>query len=329
MKSELLCTWLGLPTTAWPPDAWTLLGVGKDEHNLAVIESRVQDCMLKLRSYQLAHPEEATEGMNRLAEAFIALTEACAKAKPSPAEPASTYELSIVPHAQAQADWRAAPPPVRDPNASGTVPAISGKADVAVAKPFVAPSRIQRGLDAKQIRELAEESEEATSGLATLDAVVERVDHTRALLHAWERLGKLLKSPAKKVAPKEGEAYDTRLEKINEAMEGFPGFLGHPGKPGYRVAVQARLRLPLAMVRAISDQQKQELVLDWEAGRQLLLAHRKYLRRMFCSMRRRTIVGLVLHAMRAFVNDHPVLVLAAAAGLAGIAALIYVWWIRR
>src|SRR6187401_2943625 len=142
MKPELLCTWLGLPTAAWPPDAWTLLGVTKDERDPSVVESRVQERMLKLRSYQLAHPEEATEGMNRLAEAFIALTEACAKAKQTQAEP-GTYELSTIPHAQA--DWRDAPPPVRGPGSSTTTAA---KTDVAIAKPFVAPSKpLQRGLD--------------------------------------------------------------------------------------------------------------------------------------------------------------------------------------
>ena len=35
--------------------------------------------MTKLRHYQLSFPEEATEGMNRLAEAFVTLTEACGK----------------------------------------------------------------------------------------------------------------------------------------------------------------------------------------------------------------------------------------------------------
>ena len=34
MKQELLCTWLGLPTSAWPPDPWTLLGLPRGEHDL-------------------------------------------------------------------------------------------------------------------------------------------------------------------------------------------------------------------------------------------------------------------------------------------------------
>src|ERR1700687_3640928 len=79
MNQEMLCTWLGLPKTVWPPDPWTLVGLTRGEHDLPTIEERVQDRMTKLRHYQLSFPEEATEGMNRLAEAFVCLTEACSK----------------------------------------------------------------------------------------------------------------------------------------------------------------------------------------------------------------------------------------------------------
>src|SRR5437667_12005038 len=79
MNQEMLCSWLGLPTTAWPPDPWTLLGLKREETDLPTLEEHVQDRMTKLRHYQLSYPEEATEGMNRLAEAFVALAEACSK----------------------------------------------------------------------------------------------------------------------------------------------------------------------------------------------------------------------------------------------------------
>src|SRR5260370_11239662 len=79
MNQEMLCTWLSVPKTAWPPDPWTLLGLTRGEHDLGAIEERVQDRMTKLRHYQLSYPEEATEGMNRLAEAFVTLAEACSK----------------------------------------------------------------------------------------------------------------------------------------------------------------------------------------------------------------------------------------------------------
>src|SRR6185312_2901431 len=84
MNHELLCTWLGLPTTVWPPDHHTLLGLTAGEVDLPRIERQVQERMARLRCYQLSHPEEATEGMNRVAQAFISLTETASKAPPPP-----------------------------------------------------------------------------------------------------------------------------------------------------------------------------------------------------------------------------------------------------
>lgn len=340
MNQEMLCTWLGLPKTAWPPDAWTLLGLPRDVQDMKVIEKRVQDRMCQLRNYQLSYPEEATEGMNRLAEAFITLTETCNKTNSSVPRTATAASPKKSTNSKAtakdettvttktQLDWRAEPPPVRSESPSPnhgdfkTSPPpirvafsetpqaiVADDADekILIAKPFAPPAKpIRHTVDAKLVHELAEESEEATSNLATLDAVIERVDQTRVLLHAWDRAGKQFKCANKKVTPKETEAFATRLDQIARTMQTYPAFLGHPGKPGYRVVVQARLRMPLAMVRGMSSEQKEELLFDWQAGRQVLLAHRKYLRRLFRSMRHRSTMGLVLHAIRSVVNDHPV-----------------------
>jgi len=79
MNANLLCSWLGLAKSDWPPDHYALLGLASGELDATRIEQRVQDRMAKLRSYQIAHPEEATEGMNRLAQAFIYLTEQASK----------------------------------------------------------------------------------------------------------------------------------------------------------------------------------------------------------------------------------------------------------
>src|SRR5262249_39530228 len=150
------------------------------------------------------------------------------------------------------------PPPVRHEFAE--TPEIIVEAEkfekILIAKPFAPPSKpIRRKVDAALIHDLAEESEEATSNLATLEAVIDRVDQTRVLLHAWDRVGRQLKGTNKKVGPKESDAFAARLDKIAETMQTFPAFLGQPGKPGYRVVVQARLRMPLAMMRGMSDEQ--------------------------------------------------------------------------
>jgi hypothetical protein len=356
----LLCTWLGLPKNAWPPDAWTLLGVPREVCDQSVIEKRVQQCMCTLRNYQLSYPEEATEGMNRLAEAFITLTETCTKSKsaaPVVAAPVVAAPVVAAPQVtqkmngavakdetatpeKTKTDWRAEPPPVRQ-EAAGALEPPPVRQDVAaslepppvrqevaespepimeeedknekvlIAKPFAPPSKpIRRTIEQALVRELAEHSEEATSNLATLEAVIDRVDRTRVLLHVWDRLGKQLKGTAKKVSAKESDLFASRLDKIARTIQAYPPFLGQPGKPGYRVVVQARLRMPLVMVRGMSDEQREELLFDWRAGREVLLTHRKYLHRLFKSMRHRSAIGLFLHAIRAMVNDHPIPTLA-------------------
>jgi hypothetical protein len=100
MDHDLICSWLGLPPGTWPPDHYRLLGLQPGESNTALIEQRVHERLDAVRCYQITHPEQATEAMNRLAQAFVCLTEPTAKktydaqlgisAPPSPAEtPAS------------------------------------------------------------------------------------------------------------------------------------------------------------------------------------------------------------------------------------------------
>src|SRR3954452_23532289 len=80
MSHELICNWLGLPPQQqWPPDHYRLLGLELGEANTERIEERVHQRLDTVRRYQMMHPEEATEAMNRLAQAFVCLTDPSAK----------------------------------------------------------------------------------------------------------------------------------------------------------------------------------------------------------------------------------------------------------
>jgi len=79
MTHELICSCLGLSLSRWPPDYYTLLGLEPGEVDAGRLEEHVQERMERLRRYQLTHPEEATEGMNRLAQALVCLTDPVAK----------------------------------------------------------------------------------------------------------------------------------------------------------------------------------------------------------------------------------------------------------
>ena len=79
MSHELICTWLGLPADEWPPNHYRLLGLAVGESDTHLIEQCVHQRLDAIRRYQMMHPEQATEAMNRLAQAFVCLTEPSAK----------------------------------------------------------------------------------------------------------------------------------------------------------------------------------------------------------------------------------------------------------
>ena len=96
MSHELICTWLGLAPGEWPPDHYRLLGLKPGESDPQLIEQHVHQRLDALRCYQVRHPEQATEALNRLAQAFVCLTEPAAKER---------YDADLL--------GRPAPPPIR------------------------------------------------------------------------------------------------------------------------------------------------------------------------------------------------------------------------
>ena len=138
MSQDLICSWLGLAQDAWPPDHYTLLGLSQDETNTERIEEQVQTRLELVRRYQLLHPEQVTEAMNRLAQAYVCLTDPVAKRaydreltggpdeEPVPAEREAEDPLSWLvgsgsrqfaeagsgpPASVALLDWATVPPP--------------------------------------------------------------------------------------------------------------------------------------------------------------------------------------------------------------------------
>src|SRR3712207_1815722 len=90
MNRDLLRNWLGLRDTAWPPDPYALLGLTSGDTSAERLEQQVQARMAQLRGFQLSHPEEATEGMNRVAQAYITVAERCARAASICTKPVTT-----------------------------------------------------------------------------------------------------------------------------------------------------------------------------------------------------------------------------------------------
>ena len=74
MNTALILPWLNLPPGPWPPEDRALLGLPAGPVDAIRAETNALARMELLRPHQLKHPEVVTEGMNRLAQALIALT---------------------------------------------------------------------------------------------------------------------------------------------------------------------------------------------------------------------------------------------------------------
>ena len=218
MNRTLLCTWLGLADKNWPPDHYALAGLKLGDCDLKIIEQCVQERMARLRNYQLADPEEATEGMNRLAQAFIFLMEQASKNSQSSVTltppPKTVAKDDTAVERKTVVDWKATPPPIRQvtsaplkpqpaviEEASAPPAAIAAPAPVVADKPvtptFLAPPAPP---PYDYLAALAQESSHATRGIGTLPLLIERIEQTRGLLVAWDRLGKYVKLPSRKLA---------------------------------------------------------------------------------------------------------------------------------
>src|SRR5687768_17098010 len=121
MNAKVLCSLLGLPEQPWPPEHHTLLGLPPGERDVALVEQRVHERMTKPRCLQLSHPDEATEWMNRIAQAFIELSERISQHAAVAAPPQTAQNTAV--QLETNDDWRSAPPPVRSPTVSTAAPA--------------------------------------------------------------------------------------------------------------------------------------------------------------------------------------------------------------
>ncbi len=92
MDTTRLSAWLDLPPGPWPPDARTLLALGPGPVSAADAERAAMARMAMLRPHQLVDPDLVTEGMNRLAQAMLAVSVAA----PAPLPVARPVAESVV-----------------------------------------------------------------------------------------------------------------------------------------------------------------------------------------------------------------------------------------
>ena len=248
---ELICTWLGLPRDSWPPDHYRLLGLEPGEGDLALIEQRVNQRLDSVRPYQMMHPEPATEVMNRLAQAFICLTEPAAKraydeqllgvrprAVPPPLpppRPAAACPRPARRGAGRRCRWSRA---TRSPGWGRPSPTAAGAACPPSCPPIRARRRRRRPRRRRSRPSVpsyaAARSPVARRGLSTRRGLYRRVCATRHLQRLWHRMGEYLDDPERRFSGTDARELYRLVEQVGAAADEFP-LLGDLGQPGHYI----------------------------------------------------------------------------------------------
>jgi hypothetical protein len=356
MDHQLICNWLGIADAVWPPDHYRLLGLEAGEANIERIEEQVHRRLEGVRRYQLTHPELVTEAMNRLAQAFVCLTDPAAKRAydrellgetapqrqapsvaveeaprplawlPGPSEELIPIDAESADHAENEPEVPLLPSEVAEAAAPGEqarIPTtLAGPALDGTPPDIVIPDGLPATAQPPLVERLdpvaaGASAARARRGLGTKRALYFRIARTRKLLAAWDQLGKYLAQPQRRITkPTEATELIRLLARIVSLLRGFPPVLGQAGEPGYLVIALARQPAPVPMFQTLLPSQRESLAQHWEAGRKFLIAHRLFLRHEVRSRRARSRLARAARTVATFMAEYPEYVLFALAILA-------------
>jgi hypothetical protein len=312
MNMDLIASTLGLPPGAWPPDHYTLLGLPVGIADTAEVELRVLDRMERLRRYQLTHPESITDAMNRLAQAMVCLTDLDAKR-------AYDATLSVRP-----ADQRPAVAPPEPPaTVPGRAPAVARPAPAALPTPLAVlppePTPVPTGLLANDL--LLPHVPRPDDRRALYRQLV----RARRLLWAWDRVGKYLAEPDRRLVRRSDAVELVRqLQVIRDSIDEATPLGELVGEPGALVLALSRQPLFTQTFRSLLSGQRAALADDWRAGRAAVAANRRVLRWRLRARRRRPSLR-TFGTGRSLVADHPDVMLLLL-GLSALLLAIYRGW---
>jgi hypothetical protein len=344
MDNDLICSWLRLSPGTWPPDHYRLLGLQLGEDNAELIEQHVHERLDTVRRYQMMHPEQATEAMNRLAQALVCLTEPSSKksydaqlgivapAPPAPMPPVADSPASPLIPQPNKLDWLPSSPadvPVALPPSPAAVPNSVAASPPPVTQPPPLPPTVEAGetpvspaplpmaipvppplpmglpLEPADLVQEAAQSGPARRGIATKRGIYQRIARTRRLLRLWNDLGKYLSPPKRRLSRSaDGPELVRILSEIANLLKGFPPLLGEAGQPGYLVLALTQVDT-VKVFQSFSPLQREALSRDWGAGVKLLTAHRDFLRQELRALRRRPLRQRFLRASWALIVDQP------------------------
>lgn len=263
MNTDLLRTWLSLPPGPWPPDDRTLLGLKAGVASILDVEQQALAQMEKLRPHQLVQPELVTEGMNRLAQALIALTEEASR-RPKPAK---GNDADIVLDADLLSGKPMPPKPVvleaevvSVPKILDAPPAEKPRPPKARKKKKRKPRPAQPAIDVPAVEVVPPGTTyspaERRKGYRTLAEM-------RRVLRAWEKLQPYFAAPSEALdAP--GAVFGF-VEAVRECRRtlAIDGDVDWFDDHGGRVLTVVRHPLALPIFRNLVVNQRQEVATDW------------------------------------------------------------------
>jgi hypothetical protein len=310
----LLRSWLGLLPGPWPPDHYTLLGFPVGQVPPAALEARVMERMDLLRRYQLLHPDLVTEGMNRLAQALITLTDPAGQAaydaglnvtSPSPsqlvepASPAQPENIQVIPFVVAEPvfddDVFADDEPPGERSDTGEMTQII---EVAGTSGAVVPYEVVPD-EARPLPVAVEYVEPAEPRVVEAEVlelpgpvavpvgpegrrwIYARLALLRRALRAWDRLRPVIADPQ--------DPFDrvARIVILLEAVQAvrpllpaLRGVIGRGTGPGALVATLCGHSFVLDTLRRLLPDQRQLLAADWHHAREELQREYARLRRL-------------------------------------------------
>lgn len=296
MEFNQLRSWLGLAPGPWPPDHYALLKLAPGPLDPAVVETVVLERMDRLRTHQLRHPELVTEGMNRLAQALVCLTDTAAKAEydtrfsalappapppppaPEPARPAYVVVAEPLFDDEVFSDDEAtAPPPdpaemtqvIEMPFEPGLQPPTYTVVKWDEPEPLPLGPAYEVVPDPEPPIEIVDAVplELPQQQPVSRRWIYARLALVRKSLRAWDKLRPVLADPSDPL-DRPGRV----LALLNAAVEVRPlfgklrGIVGGVGEPGGVVAAVVSQRLVLDTVRVLLPAQRQVLAIDWRRG---------------------------------------------------------------
>jgi len=243
-----------------------MLGLKSGSLDAAMVERRALQLMSKLRSHQLVHPELVTEGMNRLAQAMLAVT-VSASAAPV-AEPPTNQVHDLHP----KSGSTKAPRPVAVLEAVPVLEAQPVEAPIelevpsAPSLPGLRPSPL--GLPPPAVDAVPDVQLAATR--MARRAAYRELAGLRALVRAWEQLRPSFGTLTEPL-PSAAEVFDI--------LEGIVRVRDAAAHPGLSVTVvqdaaprlAAILRQPLAVgvFRSLTPAQRHALAKEWTKAHSL------------------------------------------------------------